>query len=114
MFKRLFTASLVFGAAALAPPPAEAQQVTLCAPRDSVTSQLEQRFSERRIAIGLHSPATLMELWASEETGSFTVLLTSATGQSCVVLSGGALMLDLPEPPGRRDRGGLLSRAQRS
>ena len=38
-----------------------------------------------------------MELWGSEETGTFTVLLTSAAGQSCVLVSGGALMLDLPE-----------------
>jgi hypothetical protein len=99
MFKRLFTASLIFGAAALGPPVAEAQQVSFCAPRDSVVTQLEQRFAERRIAIGLQSPATLMELWGSEETGTFTVLLTSATGQSCVLASGGALMLDLPEQP---------------
>ena len=99
MFKRLFTASLILGAAALGPPVAEAQQVRFCAPRDSVVTQLEKRFAERRIAIGLQSTATLMELWGSEETGTFTVLLTGATGQSCVLASGGALMLDLPEQP---------------
>lgn len=102
MFKRIFTAALVFGAAALAPPVASAQHVLFCAPRDAVVSQLESRFEERRVAMGLASAESLMEFWASDLHGSFTLLLTNTSGQTCVLLSGDHLVFEEPEPGGVR------------
>ncbi|MGP6088620.1 hypothetical protein [Antarctobacter jejuensis] len=100
MFKRLFTASLVMGAAALAPPVALAQTAVFCADRDTVVTRLDDRFDERQILIGLTSQTTMLELWASEDSGRFTVLITNADKRSCIMASGTDLMIDYPEPPG--------------
>lgn len=101
MFKRLFSAGLVFGAAALAPPMTEAQPMLHCADRESVVTQLEDRFGERQILIGLQSRDSLLEVWGSDASGSFTVIVTRPDATSCVVASGTHLMLDLLEPPGQ-------------
>lgn len=101
MFKRLFSAGLVFGAAALAPPLAEAQPLRHCADRESVVAQLEDRFGERRILMGLQSRNSLLEVWGSDASGSFTVIITRADSTSCVVASGTHLVLERLKPPER-------------
>ncbi len=59
MFKRLFSAALVFGAAAIAPP-AMAQTVT-CLPRDALVSSLETAHGERLTGGGLQNQARVIE-----------------------------------------------------
>lgn len=86
MFKRTLSAALVFGVAAIAPPAAHAQ--TNCAPRDVLIERLEERYSERLTGGGLQNANTLLEVWASDKTGSFTVLMSRADGISCIVASG--------------------------
>lgn len=87
MFKRLMTTALLFGMAALGPPALAAG----CAQRDVVVKRLADLYAERLTAGGLqHSQSTrsVMEIWTSTETGSFTVLVTSPQGISCVVATG--------------------------
>ncbi|WP_299936452.1 hypothetical protein [uncultured Pelagimonas sp.] len=88
MFKRLMNAALVFGMAAIAPP-AFAQ--THCAPRDVVVERLQKAYSEQLTSGGLTQgdPAkSVVEIWTSKETGSFTVLVSTASGLSCIVAAG--------------------------
>ena len=96
MFKRLFTASLVFGAAAIAPP--LAAQAMHCAPRDVLIERLEETYGERQIAIGMQSAHALIELWGSEETGSFTLIVTTSDAESCVMAFGADLLVASPMP----------------
>lgn len=87
MFKRLLTAALLFAMAAAAPP----AQAANCAMRDVVTERLAQKYSERLTAGGLHvarARSAMVEVWASEETGTFTVMLTSPTGIACIIATG--------------------------
>jgi len=87
MFKRLLTAGLLFGMAGTAPPAHAAS----CAMRDTVVDRLESKYSEQLTAGGLQSSRTttaIVEVWASDETGTFTVILTSPNGLSCIVASG--------------------------
>lgn len=86
MFKRLFAAALVFGAAALAPP--LASQGTLCLPRETLVESLAAQFSESLAGGGLQSGTRLIELWRSKDSGSFTILLTRPDGISCVLATG--------------------------
>lgn len=86
MFKRLFTAAILFGAASTAPPALDAQ--TICAPRAGLVAQLEMKYSEKLSAFGFQSSSQVMEVWSSSETGSWTLLVTRADGTSCVVASG--------------------------
>jgi len=95
MFKRLFTAATLFGLAATAPP-VHAQQA-LCGLRDTVVDRLASRFSEQLVAGGLQNAQSVVEFWASPETGTFTVLISHADGMSCIVSSGTNFHLSLPE-----------------
>ncbi|WP_109465244.1 hypothetical protein [Albibacillus kandeliae] len=92
MFKRLFTACLIFGTAALAPP-VQAQPITNCAPRTLLVERLSDAFGENQIALGLQSPTVMVELWGSEQSGTFTILLTRPDSISCVVSSGSGLVV---------------------
>ncbi len=69
-----------------------------CASRDALVSRLESQYSEQLTARGLQSANTLMEVFASNESGTFTVLLTNAMGVSCIVAAGTDWNLEEPEP----------------
>ena len=87
MFKRLLSVTLVFGMAGAAPP----VFASACAERESVVEQLKTKYDERLTVGGLHNGTdaqSIVEIWSSEKTGTFTVLLTHATGITCVVAAG--------------------------
>lgn len=86
MFKRLFSAALVFGAAAMAPP-AMAQSLT-CLPRSALVQSLESTHGEHLTGGGLQNAAHLIEVWSSDQTGSFTVFVTRSDGVACIVATG--------------------------
>lgn len=90
MFKRLCSTAVIFGAAALAPPlAAQAQaQGVACLPREALVERLEGRYNEHLAGGGLQNPQQLLEVWTSEETGSFTVFVTRPDGVSCIVATG--------------------------
>jgi len=95
MFKRLFSAALVFGAAAMAPP-AMAQTLT-CLPRDVLVQSLETTHGEHLTGGGLQNAAHVIEVWSSEQTGSFTVFVTRADGLACIVATGQNWHSTVPE-----------------
>ena len=65
-------------------------QTRYCGPRDDVLKHLEKRFGETRQSVGLGVNGTLFEVLASDETGSWTIITTTAQGQTCLVASGQA------------------------
>ena len=88
MFKRLCSTAMIFGAAALAPPLAAQAQGVACLPRDALVERLESRYKESPAGGGLQNSKQLLEVWASDETGSFTVFITRPDGVSCIVATG--------------------------
>jgi hypothetical protein len=87
MFKRLISAALVFGMAAIAPP----AQAQTCAPREVIVERLKHQFDESLSSAGLQkgrSVDVIVEIWSSQGSGTFTVLLSHPTGLSCLVASG--------------------------
>lgn len=90
MFKRLCSTAIIFGAAALAPPLATSAQAQgmACLPRTALVERLEGRYKEHLAGGGLQNPQQLIEVWASSETGSFTVFVTRPDGVSCIVATG--------------------------
>ena len=87
MFKRILTAGLLFGMAATAPPAFAAN----CAPRDVIVTRLSDKYSESLTGGGLQAvrgTKALVEVWTSPETGTFTVILTTPEGVSCIVAAG--------------------------
>ncbi|MEM8774821.1 MAG: hypothetical protein AAGF53_07285 [Pseudomonadota bacterium] len=61
-----------------------------CAPRDLVVDRLAERYGESRQSMGLGSNNSVVEVFASEETGTWTIVVTSVNGMTCLVASGQA------------------------
>lgn len=76
---------IAFGAAGF---PAHASN---CANRDTVVERLQSKYHEELAAGGIQKAAStnaIVEVWASHETGTFTVLLTRPNGVTCVMATG--------------------------
>lgn len=72
--------------AALVPAAAMAQQQ--CGQRTAITEQLTAKYGEYLAAGGLQSAQSIVEIWFSEEKGTWTILMTRPNGTSCLLASG--------------------------
>lgn len=61
-----------------------------CAPRDTVIERLASLYGESRQSMGIGSNNSVVEVFASEDTGTWTITVTSAHGVTCLVASGQA------------------------
>jgi hypothetical protein len=59
-----------------------------CAARGEVVAKLAQRFGETLRSAGLQRADGLVEVYASEETGTWTILVTRPDGMSCLLAAG--------------------------
>ena len=81
-------ALLAVGALPLGPGPASAQGApAICTARDGLLSQLEQKYGEVPVAIGVADGA-LIELLTAKDGTTWTIILTSPKGLSCLIASG--------------------------
>ncbi len=79
---------LAVGSLALGPGPASAQGApAICTARDGLLSQLEQKYGEVPVAIGVAEGA-LIELLTAKDGLTWTIILTSPQGRSCLIASG--------------------------
>lgn len=75
--------------ALLALTPSLAVAQSNCAKRAHVTKRLSEVYGERVVLGGLQKGGqSVMEVWASDQTGSYTVLITRSDGISCVIFVG--------------------------
>ncbi|MTI03066.1 hypothetical protein [Roseibium sp. RKSG952] len=87
MKKTLFKMTMGLGIMVLA-----AQQVHArnCAPRDEVIKRLTETYGETRQGIGIARRGAVMEVYASDQSGSWTITVTLPDGMTCLVASGQA------------------------
>jgi hypothetical protein len=71
-----------------------------CAARDALVGRLEAGYGEEFTGGGLQNARRIIEVWASEEQGTWTILITTADGQSCVMATGTDWRKGLPEAKG--------------
>lgn len=71
-----------------------------CGIRERVLEHLQTSYGERRQAAGLAGEAQMVEVFASDDTGTWTILVTSASGVSCIVAAGAAFEIVPPPPAG--------------
>ncbi len=87
MYKRiLITSALILGMAAAGAPDAQAQMA--CGTRDAVVAKLGEKYGEVRRGGGLAGSTAIFEIWASEATGTWTILKTTPDGLACVMAVG--------------------------
>lgn len=72
-----------------------------CARREQVVEQLANRYGETRQSIGLASNNAVMEVFASPETGSWTITMTLPSGLTCLLASGQAFERFIEQAPAR-------------
>lgn len=65
-----------------------AQSLRNCAPRDSVVQRLTEGYGETRQSVGLGRGNALVEVFASDQSGSWTITITMPNGTTCLVASG--------------------------
>ena len=82
--------SLGVGAMILAADHAFAQQPRNCAERATVVERLSATYGEVRQSIGLAPNNSVVEVFASAETGTWTITVTNPAGVTCLVASGQA------------------------
>jgi len=103
MKRQLLALSFGIGAMIRATDHAFADSAANCAPRDRVLERLASAYGETRQSIGLAANNGVVEVFASLESGSWTITVTMPSGVTCLVASGQAfetLAEGLP-PPGQ-------------
>ncbi|MEM7488275.1 MAG: hypothetical protein AAF390_04030 [Pseudomonadota bacterium] len=59
-----------------------------CGPRAAVVERLSVKFGETRRGIGLGTGNRIVEVFASDATGTWTVAVTLPNGRMCLIASG--------------------------
>lgn len=85
MMKRM---SAIVAVASLCATPLTAQSGPSCAPRDVVVERLAMTYGESRQSIGLGANNAVMEVFASDTSGTWTIIVTTASDLTCLVASG--------------------------
>lgn len=84
--KMMFAMS--FGFAALILATQNAFAAPNCADRSVVLNELAAKYRETHRAIGMAANNTMMEMFASADTGTWTLTVTTPDGTTCLVASG--------------------------
>jgi hypothetical protein len=72
-----------------------------CAPRADVVAHLGQKYSETRRSMGLAANSTVMEVFASEATGTWTITVTTPQGITCLIASGQSFEAVVEQQPAK-------------
>jgi len=83
------TAIVLLAAAAPLPALAQMQAQPVCDERQVVVNKLERSYGEQPTFVGLSADGGLVEVLTSKE-GSWTVILSTPDGQSCLMAAGEA------------------------
>ena len=99
-----FTALVLLGLGALlAALPAGAQpQARPCLPHDGMAEALASRYGESRRLAALAADNTVVEFWANDGTGSWSLTVTTPGGPTCLVAAGEAFV-PFPADPAAGD-----------
>jgi hypothetical protein len=85
--------ALAFAAAA----PAAFAQTGNCSDHETMVRHLAEGWGESRQSIALDAANAVVEIYASAETGTWTLVVTEPGGPSCMIASGHAFEM-LAEP----------------
>ena len=73
---------------ALAAPALAQEDAPPCKPRAEVVALLAGSFGETPRSMGLSDAGMLLEVWASDETGTWSITFTRPDGTACLIAAG--------------------------
>lgn len=88
MMKTMIRMTMGLGLMALAAQQVSAQTARNCAPREVVLERLAEGYGETRQSIGLGAQGAVVEVFASSDTGTWSITVTMPDGLTCLVASG--------------------------
>ncbi|HEX2525351.1 MAG TPA: hypothetical protein VHL31_03490 [Geminicoccus sp.] len=59
-----------------------------CSRYDRIRQQLREEYAEEPVSLGLQSNGHLLQVFASAESGTWTIVSTAPSGTACVVAAG--------------------------
>ena len=59
-----------------------------CAPHDTVVERLADSYGESRQVIAMNADSSVLEVFASPDSGTWTITVTKAGGLTCIVAAG--------------------------
>jgi hypothetical protein len=80
--------ALSFGLAGMIAAADLAHGAPQCDTRETVTALLADRYGETRRALGIAGSTAVMELFASDATGTWSITLALPDGRMCLMASG--------------------------
>jgi hypothetical protein len=89
-------AGLALAMSIIRPAPAAAQAQSPCAPYEVVAAALNERYHEAPVARMLSDRGFVIEILASADGASFTVLGIQSSGSACVLAAGSTFALVSP------------------
>ncbi|MEH6833694.1 MULTISPECIES: hypothetical protein [Falsihalocynthiibacter] len=90
MKNQFLTLTLAVGAMLIVAQGAQAQQRVNCGDRIAIVDRLANKYGETRQSIGLGANNAVVEVFASQTSGTWTITVTMANGKTCLVASGQA------------------------
>ncbi|HEU0220928.1 MAG TPA: hypothetical protein VFR34_01775 [Paracoccaceae bacterium] len=69
---------------------AAAAQGQVCGERTAIVQRLQDKYGETRQSMGLQQNNGVVEIFASDESGTWTILVTMPNGTTCLVAAGEA------------------------
>lgn len=63
-------------------------QTQNCADRSTITERLASGYGEKFAGGGLRNAESVFEVWMSDDSGTWTILMTTPDGRSCVMAAG--------------------------
>lgn len=95
--------ALSFGLAAVLAASQVAHGAPQCDSREAVTTLLADRYGETRRSVGIAGQEAVMELFASDETGTWSITMTLPDGMMCLMASGSNYEVVTEELPAKGD-----------
>ena len=80
------------------------QSAPQCGARDTVVATLAERFGETRRSMGVAANNAVMEVFASTDSGTWTITVTVPDGMMCLVASGEGFEAMADELPAKGTR----------
>jgi hypothetical protein len=84
----LLVRAIVAAGLALGTPQAEAEGRKACAQRAKVIERLAEKYGETLQSMGLNQDSGVLEVYASSDTGTWTILVTRPDGMACLLAAG--------------------------
>lgn len=78
-------------------------QAAMCGPRNEIVGAITgEKFKESRVGIGIIGKSTVMEVYASAGGETWTILLTTPNGITCILTTGKGWQQFKAEPAGMK------------